>query len=327
MNSYSVVIPTYNGREFVQQAIRSVCNQTILPLEIIVVDDCSTDDTTHLVQEYMKTSSIAVRLLLMKRNSGGPAAPINLGVDAAQGDWIGVVEQDDVLLPNAFERRLRIAEHFRDVTVSGGRASVEAFSESNYSAAGELRSWPMQDLKPYALNGREFLVREGCSLFVQHGMFLNGFPGFVFQKNAWKSVGGINESLRITGDYDFICRLTEKGTLALVDEVVYCQRSHQSNLSKQTIRMEIEDLHVRAYWVKRLNIGWESSCMFALLKDAHSRFFWLREGGKYTCASDVLRMLCNLGYPRRKILKMKCLQWLHSCLSRMRIISLTGPYK
>src|SRR5262245_23883515 len=98
--SISVVIPTYDGEAFVGAALASAQSQTRLPMEIIVVDDASTDRTVHLVEEMAGRTTLPVRLIRLPQNSGGPAHPMNVGIAEARGDLIAVLDQDDVFLPN-----------------------------------------------------------------------------------------------------------------------------------------------------------------------------------------------------------------------------------
>lgn len=104
--SVSVVIPAYNAAEFLGRAIRSALDQTAKPLEILVVDDCSTDDTVSVVR---KMGSPIVRVISSPSNRG-PGAARNLGIDEAQGDWIALLDADDAWLPERLERLVPLGE-------------------------------------------------------------------------------------------------------------------------------------------------------------------------------------------------------------------------
>jgi len=102
----SVIIPVYNVAEIVDRAIRSALDQTVKPLEIIVVDDRSTDDTIAVVK---KIDSPLVRVVSAPSNRG-PAAARNLGIAKAKGDWIALLDADDAWLPERLERLLAVGE-------------------------------------------------------------------------------------------------------------------------------------------------------------------------------------------------------------------------
>lgn len=104
----SVILPTYNSRNFISMAISSVLQQTEHQLELIIVDDCSTDDTVDVIKNCIKNDARA-KLLRMPRNKG-PAAARNLGFDAARGRWIALLDSDDTFVPQRLARLIQLAE-------------------------------------------------------------------------------------------------------------------------------------------------------------------------------------------------------------------------
>ena len=114
----SVIIPAYNGSAYIEEALASVFAQTLRPAEVIVVDDCSKDGTAALVERIAQSAPAAVRLIRQAKNSGGPALPINVGVAAASGEFVTVLDQDDAFLPNRIEATLRVFAHCPDLSVA-----------------------------------------------------------------------------------------------------------------------------------------------------------------------------------------------------------------
>src|SRR5690348_16699770 len=96
----TVVIPAYNSANYIDETILSVLNQSLNADEVIVVDDCSTDNTTERVRHYGK----AVTLITLTRNTGGASIPRNVGIDAARSEWIVPFDADDVMLPGKLEK-------------------------------------------------------------------------------------------------------------------------------------------------------------------------------------------------------------------------------
>lgn len=91
----SVIIPTFNADKFITETLQSVLTQSHTDLEIIVVDDCSTDDTVKIVRE-ISYSDPRLTLIELKKNYGGPAGPRNIGVSKAVGKWICFLDADDL---------------------------------------------------------------------------------------------------------------------------------------------------------------------------------------------------------------------------------------
>ncbi len=105
-DSVTVLIPAYNAGLFLHRAVHSALNQTWPPLEVLVVDDCSTDDTAAVAQK-LSLAGPHVRLVRLHEN-GGPAKARNAGLDAACGEWVAVLDADDAFVPERLERLTRI---------------------------------------------------------------------------------------------------------------------------------------------------------------------------------------------------------------------------
>ncbi len=237
--STTVVIPTYKASPFIRETLASVFAQTRLPDEVIVVDDCSPDDTAAVVEGLSKAAPARVQLIRRVENSGGPAKPTNEGIRAARSELIAVLDQDDVLVPSKLEDQSLPFDGAPEVVLVAGRAAL-------VGAPDEL-TWP-RSVWPEALRvpGSEILRR-----LLEHGMFFSGYPGFMFRKSAWAAVGGIDESLRISSDYDFACKLCLHGDAVQVPQIGYWRREHGENLSRDRLSMYLEVMRIRRrYWSK-----------------------------------------------------------------------------
>lgn len=99
---FSVLMAAYNAKEHIEQAISSVLSQTTSDLELIVIDDCSSDGTPDIVDSFAREDP-RVRLLRLPRN-GGPGHARNAGLRAARGEWIAILDADDHIHPERLER-------------------------------------------------------------------------------------------------------------------------------------------------------------------------------------------------------------------------------
>lgn len=104
---FSVIIPAYNVSSIIERAIRSAAVQTFPPLEILVIDDCSTDDTVEVVRALARELP-SLRLVSTQAN-GGPSAARNVGLRQAKGDWIALLDADDHWRPNQLKRLSEVA--------------------------------------------------------------------------------------------------------------------------------------------------------------------------------------------------------------------------
>jgi teichuronic acid biosynthesis glycosyltransferase TuaG len=105
----SVVVPCYNAAGTLERTLRSVLEQSHPVLELIVVDDASTDRSAALVEALAATDA-RIRLIRMPANAGAPAAPRNLGTRMARGVWVAYLDADDIWHPRKLELQLRLLQ-------------------------------------------------------------------------------------------------------------------------------------------------------------------------------------------------------------------------
>lgn len=109
----SVVMPNYNGHRFVEQAIDSVLNQTYRNFELIVVDDCSNDDSLSLIEQKAHRDN-RIRVIALEHNAGVANAR-NVGIKEAKGEYIALLDNDDLWIEDKLERQLDLAQKGADI--------------------------------------------------------------------------------------------------------------------------------------------------------------------------------------------------------------------
>ncbi len=114
MPALSIVIPVYNAASFLHQCLDSVCSQTLDDIEIICIDDCSTDNSLELIKSYQERDS---RIILIEQESNqGPGAARNKSISIARGSYVGFVDADDWIDPDYFQSMLSVAiSHNADI--------------------------------------------------------------------------------------------------------------------------------------------------------------------------------------------------------------------
>lgn len=187
----SVIIPFYNGQAYIDRAIASIQSQTLLPLEIVIVDDGSPVpiDREHLNTTYA-SASVPVRIVHHETNRGIPAAR-NTGVRASVGSFVAFLDQDDEWLPEKLSLQWKMVER------EGGRADKCVF----YGRAlrmlddGTWIAWPRVSLMRVLDGPPERTLR----LLITEGNPLP-FITLLFSKAVWERVGGFDEDVRGGGD-------------------------------------------------------------------------------------------------------------------------------
>ena len=105
--SVSILIPCYNVEKYLEQCLDSVVNQTLKDIEIICINDGSTDSTLDIIKSYAEKDK---RIVIIDKQNEGYGKSMNRGLDAATGEYVGIVESDDWVEPDAFEKLYNIAK-------------------------------------------------------------------------------------------------------------------------------------------------------------------------------------------------------------------------
>ena len=108
----SVIIPLYNAEKYIGECLDSLFAQTFKDFEVIVVDDCSTDNSVEVVKNYAPKFKGRLKLIRRKKNSGGPGIPSDLGLKLSRGEYIFFMDNDDEIISTAFEKLYAVAKNF-----------------------------------------------------------------------------------------------------------------------------------------------------------------------------------------------------------------------
>ena len=122
--SVTIIMPSYDSEKFIIESVESVLAQTYSNWELIIVDDCSPDDSNRIITKYVDNDS-RIKLIKLQKNSG-PAVARNTAIEAASGRYIAFLDSDDVWLPNKLEKQIKFMQD-NDL----------AFTYSSYKLVGE----------------------------------------------------------------------------------------------------------------------------------------------------------------------------------------------
>jgi glycosyltransferase involved in cell wall biosynthesis len=203
----SVIIPVYNGDRYIVQAVESALGQTFTNLEIIVVDDGSTDSTHQVLQPYLD------RIRYIYQENQGAAIARNHGCQLAKGEFLAFLDADDYFLPSKLEKQVACfdADPALDM-VQTGWLMVDGTGRE-ISAVKPWQQAPKLDLESFILYK---CVRPSAMLL---------------RRKWWEYLGGFDSGLPPTEDLDFALRLALKGCKAIwLEEILTCYRQHDTNL-------------------------------------------------------------------------------------------------
>ena len=240
----SVVIATHNSEEFIRSTINSVLTQTLLPEEIIIVDDCSCDNTIEILETIAAVALVPVRVIRLDRNSGGPAAPLNRGIEAAKGNLIATLDHDDWMLPDKLKTQQIAMKHFHDIGLSFSLPLLEgltAISPIVARAADIIRD--LGDTRSNETILRIDARKAYCALV--SSQFTLSCSSMVFPKTVWSKVRGFDESMKICCDSNFIQKITKSFDIAFVQEPLYYWNLRENSHSKTSSIMKYVDEYIK----------------------------------------------------------------------------------
>lgn len=206
----SVIVPVYNGENFLPEAINSIRQQNYTPLEIIIVDDGSTDNTAQVAD------TLGSDIRYIRQKNAGPAAARNAGLRIARGEVIAFLDVDDLWPPNKLEIQL-----------------------------ARLQEDPQPDI---VLGRVQFLKLPGAEdINIQFespdNTLVNAYLGSgVFKKSIFEKVGMFDASLRYSEDQDWFLRAREQqASIIILKEITLYYRLHQNNMTrnKNTVDLQI----------------------------------------------------------------------------------------
>ncbi|SLM50207.1 putative Glycosyltransferase [Nitrospira japonica] len=211
----SVVIPAYNCGNYIAETLESVIQQDYPKLEVLVVDDGSTDHTKEVVASV---KSDRVRYVY-QQNSGGPSGPRNTGVQQARGKYVAFLDSDDIMLPGKIQRAVDLLD--REPHLGLVFANFVKFDESTGQHAGAfLDTYEYFKSAPKRLVGESQYVIQAAAaydaLIVENYI---GTSGVVAPKAVLADVGPFDLRLRGPEDYDLWLRIAYAYDIGFIDMI------------------------------------------------------------------------------------------------------------
>src|SRR5215469_655972 len=207
----SVIIPTFNRRPMVVEAIRSVLVQREVRFELIVVDDGSTDGTPAAVDDTLENATAPVRFIRTERR--GVAAARNLGVEAAMAPLIGFLDSDDLWKPEKLSRQLSYLRDHREYRIS----------QCNESWVRDGRR-----VNP----GLRHLKHAGDIFIGSLRTCLISPSAVIMETDLFRDLGGFDETMTAAEDYDLWLRILLRYEVGLLEEMLVVRRAgHGDQLS------------------------------------------------------------------------------------------------
>lgn len=209
----SIVMPSWNTAKFIRESIDSVRNQTYTNWELLIVDDCSTDDTDEIVTSYMDER---IRYFKNEKNSGA-ALTRNRALREARGEWIAFLDSDDLWAPEKLERQIQFMEENNYV-----------FSYHEYIKIDE-ESRPLN------------IYVSGPKVVTKHKMYNYGYPGCLTFMYSARVMGLIQiKDIKKNNDYAILLKLCKKADCYLLKENLAEYRIRKKSISHDKLSRKLK---------------------------------------------------------------------------------------
>lgn len=249
----SVTMPAYNAERFIAEAVESILNQTFRDFELIIVNDGSTDGTLAIAESYAAKDD---RVTVVSQPNGGISAARNRGLSVAKGEWIAVMDSDDVALPQRFERQLDFLAKNPDLAV------ISSYVHNIDDKGKRIAQYesPLTDRQAV----KDLVARDGLISFHHSAVLM--------RREVVEAVGGYRGQFDMLEDCDLWNRIAEQGHGILVQpEYLLEYRLHPSSVSvdhARTLALKRRWLHDCLYHRRR---GEAEPSWDAFLAQRHAR--------------------------------------------------------
>ena len=217
----SVVIPSFNQGQFIEQTILSVIGQHYPNLEVLVLDGGSTDNTVDILQKYSQYLDY-----WHSQKDGGQADAINKGMELSSGDIVCWLNSDDMYLPGSL---LDIGERFRGRTnqkllIHGGALVAKEDSQGNFINAKAQLSAPLEN--PQGLTYKNFMVQ----------------PSAFWTRHLWEVAGVLNPAYSYILDWEWFIRASQKGHFEYVPKYYSVYRYHPDHKTSTGVEKKMQEI-------------------------------------------------------------------------------------
>ncbi len=203
----SVIMPVYNGENYLREAIDSILNQTYTDFEFIIINDCSTDSTEEIIKSYSDERIVYIKNVI----NMGVANTLNRGLDIAKGKYIARMDADDISLPKRLEKQYLYMEKHRDIDVLA--TQVLTFGAREYHS-------------PTSVYHEALKVDLLFNTCLCHPTVM--LRGTVFGKGGIRYDNNFNK----LEDYELWSRICEDYKFACYDEILFKYRLHENQVTQ-----------------------------------------------------------------------------------------------
>lgn len=231
-NLVSIIIPAYNAADLIEETIESIFSQTYKNIELIVVDDGSSDNTRQVVEAFGEKLTY-----IYQKNSGGCSSPRNNGFRHSKGKFVYFFDADDIMQPDNIEQKVNlllsnpnagmVCSDYQNFQITDNAMSR---SETHFSTCPILTSH--LPASPNSIVLPKELVSD---IILQENFTITG--SMMFPRSVFEKVGGYDETLFSSEDFDIHYRVLLDYNCGIINTTGFLRRIHGNNMTGNPVKM------------------------------------------------------------------------------------------
>lgn len=236
----SVIVPMFNAELYIKDALDSIFNQTYRNIEVVVVDDGSTDKSKDIVMNYRSN----VKYLYQPNSGGYPSRARNTGLINSSGDLITFFDSDDVMHPRKIELQVDFLKKNPDISIV--LVDYVNFIDSVDYERTHFQTCPtLSKLVQKNSKNESFSLKpdEARKILTYENYATSNSP--LLRRELLNDIGMFDESLIIGEDIEFIYRIATKYNIGILNIIGFKRRLHENNISRNSIKMLNESVRSR----------------------------------------------------------------------------------
>lgn len=235
MSLISVIMPVYNAELFLKESIESILNQTYNKFELIILNDCSTDNSKIIIEEFVKKDDRII--FINKSQNGGPSKLRNEGIEFSKGEFIALMDADDISINTRFEKQLQVFKLDSKIGVCGSWFT-------NFGA--KIKNKTIKHAEHHNEIKARFLI--DCTI---------GNPTVMFRKKILNSTR-YNKNFEPAEDYEFWSHLIHRTHFHNIQESLLLYRIHTNNISlTRSEKIDITKVEIKNIFLFQLKIDFD----------------------------------------------------------------------
>jgi glycosyltransferase involved in cell wall biosynthesis len=239
----SVIIPTYNHAPYLPQRLETVLNQSYQEFEVIILDDCSTDESREVLDRYRNHPKVS-HVIYNERNSGSTFKQWDKGIALAQGEWIWLAESDDKAELNFLATMVAELKGKENIGIAYAQSRK---LNSQDEVTGSWLEWTNDldkdlFLSNFTMKGTAYIER-----FLIHKNTIPNASALLFKKACFYQAGGANDLIRNCGDWELWLKMLLTSDVLYVSQHLNYFRYHEQSVIARALKSRPKDVYAERF--------------------------------------------------------------------------------